>query len=275
MVTGPDNPVIALSDRFQKRYSTSLLSTNSYQTGPAGPEQLPPAYQLKQFGGGLLPPYAYGISMSALEDARQKPTRTELLESLTDGRRRQVLRLLGDREGQVAVSDVADHLAANADDASTDAATKRARTQLRHAVLPRLEAAGLVQWDDQEGTVATTDHPAYDDPQFRQVLETEAEGWDDVVACLADERRNTVLAVLDARGEPVERTELAREVAVREADGAASAEAVERLRAELHHVHLPRLAAAGLVEYDVEAGHVTYDGHPQLPRSAPFALSSL
>lgn len=209
--------------------------------------------------------------MSALEAARQKPTRTELLESLTDGTRRQVLRLVDDSDGPVPVADVAEYLAANADDASAQSA----RIQLRHAALPQLDEVGLVDWDDQAETVTATGDPAYDDPQFRYLLETEGENWDDVVASVVDERRSTVLAVLDARDEPMDRSELAREVAVREGDGAASAEAVDSLHTELHHVHLPKLSAAGLVEYDAESGTVTYDGHPQLPRTATLALSTL
>lgn len=213
--------------------------------------------------------------MSALENARRKSTHTELLGSLTDGRRRQVLRLVGDRGDSVPVAELADHLAANAEEASAVDATRNARIQIQHAVLPHLDDVGLVDWDERDGTVTATDHPAYDDPQFQYLLETEGENWDDIVASLADERRSTVLAVLEAWGEPMEPTELASEVAVREGTGAASTETVEKLRSRLHHVHLPKLADAGLVEYDADEGLVTYDGHPDVSRTATLALSSL
>ncbi len=45
-------------------------------------------------------------------------------------------------------------------------------------------------------------------------------------------------------------------------DADAGREAVETMAAQLHHVHLPRLAAAGVVEYDASIGDVTDWHHP-------------
>lgn len=44
--------------------------------------------------------------------------------------------------------------------------------------------------------------------------------------------------------------------------GVATPEDRERVRAELHHVHLPRLAAAGIVCYDLDSGEVTLRALP-------------
>lgn len=68
---------------------------------------------------------------------------------------------------------------------------------------------------------------------------------------LAAERRRLVLDVLEQGSTPVELQELAVEVAAREAaSGQPDAETVERVSVSLHHVHLPKLAEHGVVDYD-------------------------
>lgn len=80
---------------------------------------------------------------------------------------------------------------------------------------------------------------------------------------LSDRRRRHILTVLSGRTDPVALTDLARELAGREADDSdAPAEACERIAVELHHVHAPKLAAADLVAFDRANGRVepTEDG---------------
>lgn len=38
----------------------------------------------------------------------------------------------------------------------------------------------------------------------------------------------------------------------------------EAVRIDLHHVHLPRLADAGIVDYDQRQGTIRFSGHPSL-----------
>ena len=64
---------------------------------------------------------------------------------------------------------------------------------------------------------------------------------------LADERRREALYALYRREDPVPVADLAEEVA------SAVAVGPEHVANSLHHVHLPKLADAGIVEYDVEA----------------------
>jgi DNA-binding transcriptional ArsR family regulator len=74
-----------------------------------------------------------------------------LFEVLADAKRRHVLAYLDECDGDVAtVTEVRDALAD--DDASTDE-RERIATRLHHAHLPKLAAAGLVEFDDRGGTI--------------------------------------------------------------------------------------------------------------------------
>lgn len=207
------------------------------------------------------------MSTRTLRSPSRKPSRNPVLETLTDGRRRRLLSLLLDGDSPTTGRELADRLVAaesGAPAAEVDAGTVRAaRVALQHRHLPPLADAGLVAWAGPGRTVATTDHPALGDPWFRHLVETDADGWDDVVDCLADERRRAALLVLEERADAMERTDLARAVAARERGGDPSSGAVEEVSATLYHVHLPKLADAGLVDTDGET--VTYRGHPELP----------
>jgi len=72
---------------------------------------------------------------------------------------------------------------------------------------------------------------------------------------LAAERRRAVLAVLDERGAPVALDDLTEAVAARESDETRG-EARGRLAISLHHVHLPRMADLGVLDYDAGANRV-------------------
>jgi hypothetical protein len=67
---------------------------------------------------------------------------------------------------------------------------------------------------------------------------------------LADERRRTVLDVLAQRGATVTFEALAAAVDDCERARAVDDATRDRIRVSLHHVHLPKLAAAGLLLYD-------------------------
>ena len=75
----------------------------------------------------------------------------------------------------------------------------------------------------------------------------------DLYEALANDRRRAILATLREQTMPVDTATLAQYVAEAEhgvPDAAVHAEAVEQVHISLYHVHLPRLAASGLVEYD-------------------------
>ena len=72
---------------------------------------------------------------------------------------------------------------------------------------------------------------------------------------VAAPRRRTVLAVLDESRCPINLDELASAVADREGV-ADTASAVEEIHIDLHHVHLPKMDALGVLSYDPDASRV-------------------
>lgn len=72
-----------------------------------------------------------------------------LFELLRERERRQVVAFLRDADGPVAVSTLAEHVAAGGD----DRAVRRTLVGLDHVHLPRLAAAGVVDYDRDAGTV--------------------------------------------------------------------------------------------------------------------------
>lgn len=84
----------------------------------------------------------------------------------------------------------------------------------------------------------------------------------DLYDALANDRRRTTLATLTEIESPVDGETLARYVAEAERgtpENGIPEDALERIHASLYHVHLPRLAAAGLVEYDSDRDVVVAD----------------
>ncbi|WP_336339355.1 DUF7344 domain-containing protein [Haloarcula brevis] len=77
---------------------------------------------------------------------------SSVFDCLSNDERRAVLDFLVDEDGQVTVDDVAGHLAVDSD----DDAVHRARVQLHHIHLPKLNAAGLIVWSRDQGTVRET-----------------------------------------------------------------------------------------------------------------------
>lgn len=204
--------------------------------------------------------------MSALQDASRKLSHNELLDCLNDRRRRQILQVLGNTSESVTERELAEKLVVDSGKESiedvAEATIEGVRIRLQHVHLPRLDDAGLVNWNEDEETVESTDHPIYDDPEFQQLLEIGCDDWDEAVGSLVDGRRHRILSVLESREDSVRRDVLAHEIAAREANAEAWTDAVDSIRSELHHVHLPKLESAGLVEYDVDDGTVTYPDHP-------------
>lgn len=203
--------------------------------------------------------------MSTLQDRRERSGRDEVLDCLTDGRRRESLSILADREGALRERDLAEAIAAAESDDVTESAVRTVTVELRHLHLPKLDEAGLVAWDPDGETVTAADHPLFEDSRLRQLVEADDPEWDAVLEAVANGRRRSVLAALRSVGGPLQRDALAHAIADGEDGSRPSPETVDDLRVQLHHVHLPKLEAAGLVEYDAAEGTVTYEGHSELP----------
>ena len=88
----------------------------------------------------------------------------------------------------------------------------------------------------------------------------ESAGLDGLFDALSNERRRRVVHFLNGRRTPIGLADLADEVAAREIGvpiDETDSEEVERVYVSLYHVHVPKLADRGLVEYDRERGLVS------------------
>lgn len=92
----------------------------------------------------------------------------------------------------------------------------------------------------------------------RSSVERSSPTTSDVLRVLGDERRRRTLSTLTDAPLPVPVSRVAHAVAIEEhpGDGDVPPERVEEVHVTLRHVHLPKLASAGLVSYDAEAGTV-------------------
>jgi len=85
---------------------------------------------------------------------------------------------------------------------------------------------------------------------------------------LGHERRRRAIRILDdADATTFNRREIARRIAVAEADADAPEDGlVRRVECSLHHKHLPMLDEYGIVDYDSDAGLVTYSPSREFDR---------
>lgn len=186
-------------------------------------------------------------------------------EALADRRRRRCLEALRTHSSPVPERRLASELAPATEDDEADESAVRERVlaDLVHRHLPKLDAAALVDWNRNDGTVALASDLPMAESRFRRLLDLDGAHWDAVVSTLASERRRAVVDVLEDAETSLAGAELARRVAAREAETSPSAvpdEAVRAVRISLHHVHLPKLVRIDVVER--EDGAVRYDGHP-------------
>lgn len=196
-------------------------------------------------------------------------TQNPLFTVLGTSRRRAILRILRDRTTVISEHKLSLTLAAIEQELSVaDVPNEEARDirlDLRHSHLPLLEDSGLVNWKREEGTVATTDHVALTDPLFHRLLAVESTELDEVLSVLSNKRRRLLLAILRDDPTPLSRTALLQELARQETGETAPNQAVlDDIMVSLSHDHLPRLATAGIIDYDAETDHVAYIEHPEL-----------
>ncbi|ADB63576.1 hypothetical protein Htur_4807 (plasmid) [Haloterrigena turkmenica DSM 5511] len=202
----------------------------------------------------------------------------EILQCLSNRRRRTVLNLLQNRTAPVSDEEVAIHLIAEEQEKRlvdvTEDEMQTCRIDLKQSQFPVLETAGLINWEREAETVITSNHPVLQNPTFTRVIETDWNGWDDVLANLMYKRRRLVLSVLTDYDNPLSRVALARELAAHEVDKEETLDSatIDAICADLHHVHLPKLVTAGLIEYDARSGAVSYRSHPVLEENDWFNL---
>lgn len=185
-------------------------------------------------------------------------TVTAVFQSLTSRRRRLALAILGDGSGLTTEHGLAIRLAAVEQNKPPDDVAEGEREEvlatLHHTHLPRLADAGLIERHGDCVVLIGRDNLA------RLGLTDALDAWvadepddlDSVLRALAHERRRAALMALDRDG-PTTLADLTARLG-------STPEEREELRIELHHTHLPRLAAAGLIERDDE--RITFVEHP-------------
>lgn len=199
----------------------------------------------------------------------------ECLSVLGNRRQRSILRVLTDAGRSLSTAELGSHLPEVEDDIPvvTPPTETAVRTGLAHVDLPRLTVARFVATNREQSSVRLLDHSLLDDPHVERLLACEALSAD-LLALLAVGRHRLICAILAGQADPLPREHLASLFCAAESDSenhplstelsTASnslhnepSPAVEAMVEALHHVHLPALAAAGLVVYDPEAGTVT------------------
>lgn len=198
------------------------------------------------------------------EKAGYMPQNT-VFKALAHQRRRTVLRIL-ERVTRASPEELATHLVAEEGEKPlvdvTRQEVERVHQCLAHNHIPQLMDATLVTHED--GVVMTTQHPALRDPKINAMIGTDAPDWSEVLANLADKRRRIMLTALYRNEGPMDRRELAAEVTEKVQGDNDSEVVIDDVLQESHHIHLPKLEAAGLITYDVSDHSVTYEGHPAL-----------
>lgn len=200
--------------------------------------------------------------MSSPQNVRSAETNARLSDALASEHCRHIIRILRGRKDAITERELADGVAAAGGSPSDGPDPEALRIHLHHLHLPKLADAGLVEWDTAAQEVAPTDHSVYD-VQSLDALGSDADP-ESVAPVLADDRRRTIVTLVRAENGAVTREALAHELASLEAAGAPAASRVEDVTLQLHHRHLPKLADAGLLEYDRADGTITYEGPPEL-----------
>lgn len=92
-------------------------------------------------------------------------------------------------------------------------------------------------------------------------------GLDPAFSLLADEHRRHLLYLLREHGSATLddlADVLTAWLAVRHGDGVATPEDRQQIYMRLYHAHVPKLASAGVVEFDEDSGTVTLDRLPPM-----------
>ena len=86
----------------------------------------------------------------------------EIFDVLQNERRRYTLQYLRENDGPVQLGDLASHVAAQEYDCPntevTSAQRKRVYTTLQQSHLPRMHESGIIDYDDENGTISQTAH---------------------------------------------------------------------------------------------------------------------
>ncbi|NGM68267.1 hypothetical protein G6M89_04455 [Natronolimnobius sp. AArcel1] len=200
--------------------------------------------------GGSNEPGPLGDVSTDQYDVLRHPRRVRLLEQLSPETRLSLTEL---------TTAVLEH---ESTDVSDGEARHNVRISLVHNHLPRMAAAGLIDWGHDDG-VTLVDDPILDPAALTAVLETAADE-EQLLERVVHPGRLHLLESLAAAESTQSLTEIATELA---GQAPAFPSNIEQVTIELHHSHLPALADVGAIEYD-------YEQHTVFPteKTEPIAL---
>lgn len=167
------------------------------------------------------------------------------------------------KQSPIEVRDLAARVVARVEgrpiDDVTDEERQRTSAALHHSHLPRLAEAGFVEMEREQDANYVRPDEDVDAATLESIEElADHESGETVLEVLADPERRRVAASLARADEPVSVTGLAESMAADGGDAlVGGGTSVESIRVSLHHIHLPRLEDAGLVEYDSADARVT------------------
>ena len=179
-------------------------------------------------------------------------------DALANPRCRVALRHLAECDDALVVDDLVAHLAGEFDEAASET---RLGTSLHHTHLPKLDDAGLVEYDPDCGLVRLRDDSRFETlaPAIDALESADSPVSTDVLLdLLSDFRRRQAILTL-VRHDDLSLPDLADEVTVAERDEYLSnidPDDVLEVYLSLYHTHVPKLAAADLVAYDQDGDHV-------------------
>lgn len=184
---------------------------------------------------------------STREHTRQTAPPTEKLEGLTP-ERRYILAVVQECSPPVEERTLATELAAE----RTAGAPKDIdglQTRLHHVDLPKLAAGGYITWTPSDGTVTALTLPMGPETRLEVIGERTPKQETEGSEPIQNERRETVLSLIETLHGPQSGADLAHGVAAIEGATDPTAERVRAVERDLHHVHLPKLAEAGLIRH--------------------------
>lgn len=204
------------------------------------------------------------MTASTLESGKSIP-HDVVLSALANEHRRAVLRSLNQTEGAaMQVSALVDQVAERVLDGESpdDDHRQRVHTALHHIHLPKLEACGMIVRDtEMKPQLSSSGRSAAEMPavlNMDRVMSSSIDS-DTVLGLCADQHRRIALAVLANEQRSLTRNDLTKAIAKHNHHVPVTEMPKERLsevQISLHHVHLPKIEAAGLVNYDQERGLV-------------------
>jgi hypothetical protein len=121
----------------------------------------------------------------------------------------------------------------------------------------------------------TRDERLGDESHHARVADFAAEAddsLDSVFELLANHhRRHALVYLAGMNDETASVSEVLDYVVARNADSVEDLHEAEDVASALHHVHLPKLEAAGVVDYDVRSDTIRYHGQPLLEEGLALA----